>query len=166
MPAMASDDLLKRLAEILDGDGGEPLLGATRFLPLLTLDSGARCGLDREAGWVLVPDDGREPVRYAAGHAYLFHEALEWKRARFDDTVEAAARAQGLPAEAVLFSFPAVEVIRAVLAKGAPYLTRLALQWIAPTELRELRRDIKVVSVHPDMPVPTKELAERLIVPE
>ncbi|MFT3772116.1 MAG: hypothetical protein QM820_42465 [Minicystis sp.] len=139
---------------------------AERFLLLVTLDSGARCGIDREGRWVLVPEDGRAPVRWSEGEAHLFHEALEWKRARFDDAVEEAARALGLPAEDVLFSFPAIEVIRAVLAKQQPYLTRLALQWIGPTELRALRREILAVTRQDNMPVPVKELAARLVVPE
>jgi len=165
---MTAQELGAQVREILEAGGGEPLdaAGSARFLPLVTLDSGARVGLDHEARWILLPDDGRPAMRYAPEAAYLFHEALEWKRARFDDAVESAAGALGLPAEAVLFSFPAVEVIRAVLAKKAAYLTRLALQWILPTELRELRREIKEVTVTLDMPVPVKDLAGRLIVPE
>jgi hypothetical protein len=57
-------------------------------------------------------------------------------------------------------------VIRAVLAKGFPYLTRLALLWIRNTELRELRAEILVVSRSGEMPVPIRDLAERLLVPE
>ena len=157
--------LVDRLRELLDGGGGEPA-GAGRFLPLVTLDSGVRCGLDREACWVLVPDDGRPPIRYTPEAAHLFHEVLEQKRRRFDEALEEAARAQGLPAEEVLFSFPAVGVIRAVLAKQHPYLTRLALEWIGPTELRGLRAEIREVTRIPTMPAAIKDLAERLVVPE
>lgn len=162
---MADSDLVPRLREILDAGGGEPA-GAERFVPLLTLDSGARCGLDRDARWLLVPEGDRPPVRFAPATAYLFHEVMEWKRRRFDDAIERAAGAQGLPGEEVLFSFPAVEVIRAVMAKQAAYLTRLALEWIGPTELRVLRREIKEATVTPNMPVPVRDLAERLLVPE
>jgi hypothetical protein len=161
-------DLRARVQALLDGGQGDPLPGAggERFLALVTLDSGARCGLDREARWLLVPDDAGAPLRFSPADAHLFHEPLEWKRARFDDAIEEAARALGLPAEDVLFSFPAVAVIRAVLAKQVAYLTRLALSWIGPTELRELRRDILAVAKSREMPAPVKELADRLVVPE
>lgn len=163
-----SPELSARLREILDAGGGEPLdpAGAARFLPLLTLDSAARWGLDRDARWILVPEGGQPPTRFAPEAAHLFHEALERKRADFDDAVETAARAHGLPAEEVLFSFPAVEVIRAVLAREAAYLTHLALRWILPTELRALRREIHAVAVARGVPLPVRELAERLTVPE
>jgi hypothetical protein len=165
---MDLDKLRARLQELLDGGGGEPAgSGPDRFLPLVTLDSGARYGLDREARWVLVPGDDAQPVaRYAAGTAHVFHEALEWKRARFDDALEAAARDHGLPPDDVVFSFPAVEVIRTVLGRLHPYLTRLSLEWIRPTELHELRAEIRAVTRSASMPVPVKDLAERLVVPE
>jgi hypothetical protein len=165
---MTSSTLGARLAEILDGGGGEPApgLAETHILLLVTLDSGARLGLDREARWVLVFDDGRPSARFAPRDAHLFHEPIEWKRRRFDDAVEEAAGRHGLDALAVVDAFPAVEVIRAVLAKDHPYLTRLALEWLRPTELRELRAEIRKVTVTDTMPVAVKDLAERLIVPE
>jgi hypothetical protein len=153
------------LAELLDGGGGEPL-GDGRFLALVTLDSGARCGLDREARWLLVPDDGRAPVRFEVESAHLFHEVLERRRGRFDDALEAAARAHGLSPDDVVLAFPAIDVVRAVLAKQHPYLTRLALEWLGPTELRALRSEIREVTRTPNMPLAVKELAERLVVPE
>ena len=159
---MKASELGARVKEILEA-GGE---GAGRFLPLVTLDSGARCGLDPDGRWLLVPDDGRPAVVYAPAEAHLFHEVLEHKRRRFDDALEEAARAAGLPADEVLFAFPAVEVIRAVLAKEQPYLTRLALEWIGPTELRLLRAEIRAVTRALAMPLPVKQLAERLVVPE
>jgi hypothetical protein len=161
---MERTDLGARVREILEAGGGE-IAGDQRFLPLVTLDSGARYGLDVEARWLIVPAEG-PVVRYVPGVAHLFHEALEWKRDRFDEALEAGARAHGLPVDDVVFSFPAVDAVRAVLAKEHAYLTRLALQWIRPTELRELRADIKAVTTQPTMPLPVKDLAERLIVPE
>jgi hypothetical protein len=156
-----------RVQEILEGGGGELVPGASeRFLPLVTLDSGARCGLDREARWLLVPEGDRPATRCTPAAAHLFHEALERKRARFDDAIEEAARACGLPAEHVVDTFPAVFVIRAVLEKEHPYLTRLALEWIRPTELRALRAELVAVTKAASMPLPVKDLAERLIVPE
>jgi hypothetical protein len=165
--AMDVSNLGTRVQELLDGGGGEPCRGAAdRFLPLVTLESGARCGLDREARWLLVPDDGRPATRCTPDTAHLFHEALEWKRTRFDDALEAGARAHGLPADEVVFAFPTVDVIRGVLAKQHPYLTRLALEWLRPTELRALRADLREVTRTASMPLPVKDLAERLIVPE
>jgi hypothetical protein len=182
--------LATRLQEILDAGGGEPLGPGPslppRFLPLVTLDSGARCGLDRDAAWIFLPGDGRPAVRCppaTAGApaprpttgapapeppaaAHHFHEVLEWKRSRFDDSVEAAARAAALPVDEAVFSFPAVDVVRAVLAKQHAYMTRLALEWLRTTELRELRAEIVAVGRALDMPVAVKDLAERLTVPE
>jgi hypothetical protein len=164
---MDASTLGARVKEILEGGAGDVAgPGPERFLPLVTLDSGARCGLDAGGRWLIAPDDGRPIVRYAPADAHLFHEVLEQKRRRFDDAIEDAARAAGLPAEEVLFAFPAVEVIRAVLAKEHPYLTRLALEWIGPTELRLLRAEIRAVTRVTHMPLPVKELAERLVVPE
>jgi hypothetical protein len=157
--------LAVRISEVLDGGGGEPL-GEGRFLALVILESGAKCGLDREGRWLLVPDDGRAAVRFEAQSAHLFHEALEWRRARFDDALEAGARANGLPPDDVVLAFPAIDVVRAVLAKQHPYLTRLALEWVGPTELRALRTEIRDVTRTPNMPLAVKELAERLVVPE
>jgi hypothetical protein len=164
---MDTSNLSARLSSILDGGGGELTPGGVdRFLPLVTLDSGARCGLDGKARWILLPDDGRPATRAAPDTAHLFHEVLEWKRARFDDALEAAARASDLPVDEVVFGFPTVDVIRGVLAKEHPYLTRLSLEWLRPTELRALRAELRAVTLCASMPLPVKELAERLIVPE
>ena len=158
--------LAARLQEILDAGGGEPLPSGGRAFPLITLESGARCALDREGAWLLLPEDGRPAVRCAPETAHLFHEVLEQKRARFDDAVEAAARAAGLPADEAVFSFPAAAVVRAVLARQHAYLTRLALEWLRTTELRELRGEIRKVGQATDMPLAVRDLADRLVVPE
>ena len=135
--------LVARLQEILDAGGGEPLPSGGRVLPLITLDRAPAAASTAEGAWLLLPDDGRPAVRCAPETAHLFHEVLEQKRARFDDAVEAAARAAGLPADEAVFSFPAAAVVRAVLAKQHAYLTRLALEWLRTTELRDLRAEIR-----------------------
>jgi hypothetical protein len=165
---MSQPDLGAHVKAALEHGAGEELPGQAggRFLALATLDSGARCGLDEAGAWILVNDGAAEPVRFSAEGAYLFHEALEWKRARFESALEEGARALGLPEGDVVFSFPAVAVVRAVLARQAAYMTRLALEWVLPSELRELRADIVAVRKHDNMPAPVKQLAERLIVPE
>jgi hypothetical protein len=160
---MSEIDLGAQVRAILEAGGGEAV-GERRVLPLVTLDSGARFALDGDLKWLLLPESG-PPIPWSPENAYLMHEPLEWKRARFDDTIEDAARALGLPALEVVFTFPAVEIVRAVMAKGAAYLTRLALEWIRPSELRELRKDILAVVTMPNIPVPVREFAQRLVVP-
>jgi hypothetical protein len=162
---MTSTTLAEPLAEAFEKGRGE-VAGTELFLPIVTLESGARCGLDREGHWLLVPGDGRAPVRFDEVSAPAFQEAIEKPRARFDEAVETAARALGLPAEEVLWSFPAVELVRAVLAKEHAYLTRLALEWIGPTELRPLRPAIVAVTKVATLPVSVRDLAKRLIVNE
>lgn len=157
-------NLRDRVRELLEAGGGEPLEGG-RFLPLVTLESGARVGLDSAAAWVFAPDGGAAQV-FAPDRAQVFFEVLESKRDDFDADIEAAARAAGLPAEEVVFSFPATEVVRAVLAKGLPTMTRLALSWLRLTEVRALRTEIVAVSRDPTMPAAIRDLAERLTVPE
>lgn len=164
---MSQPDLGPHVKAALERGAGEDLPGAKgRILVLATLDSGARCGLDEAGAWILVNEGAAEPVRFSTDGAYLFHEALEWKRSRFEAAIEEGARALGLPESDVVFSFPAVDVVRAVLAKQAAYMTRLALEWLLPSELRELRADIAAVRKQDNMPAPVKQLAERLIVPE
>ncbi|XXX81888.1 hypothetical protein WMF30_24310 [Sorangium sp. So ce134] len=160
-----SANLKDLVRELLDAGGGEPLEGG-RFLPLVTLESGARVGLDGAGTWVFAPEDGGAAQAFAPERGRVFFEVLESKRDDFDASIEAAARAAGLPAEEVAFSFPAVDVVRAVLARGLPSMTRLALAWIRLTEVRALRADIAAVSRDPTMPVPIRDLAERLTVPE
>ncbi|WP_233561339.1 hypothetical protein [Sorangium cellulosum] len=152
--------------ELLEGGGGEPSEGG-RFLPLVTLESGARIGLDSAAAWVFAPEGGGPAQAFApdSGGPIVF-EVLESKRDDFDASIEEAARAAGLPPEEVAFSFPAADVVRAVLARGLPSMTRLALSWLRLTEARALRAEIMAVSRDPTMPVPLRDLAERLTVPE
>ncbi len=151
--------------EALDGGRGEKI-GSSRFLPLVTFESGTRLGIDEELRWIALPPDGRPPFVYGPGTEHVICEAIEVKRDVFDAELEEGARAVGLPADDALFAFPTVGLVRAVLAKDSPYLTRLALLWLRPTELRELRDDILRVSRQPNLPVPLKELAQRLVVPE
>lgn len=157
--------LKDRLREVFEGGGGEEALG-TRFLPLVTLDSETRLGLDPELRWVGVPTDGRPPFRCEPGSEHAFHEVLETKRRAFEDQLEEGARAHGLPADEVVLAFPAVAVMRGVIAKGLDYTTRLALLWALPSELRELREDLVRLASARTTSAPIKELASRLIVPE
>jgi hypothetical protein len=148
---------------ILEQGKGEAA-GTARFLPLVTLDSNARVGIDERGQWVLVLEDG-EVRTYTPGDEHLFHEVLEWKRARFDEALEEGARSQGLPPDAVSLGFPATGIVRAVLSRNLHYLMRLGLLWLHPTELREMRDDIARVSEERGTPTPIKDLARRLLVP-
>jgi hypothetical protein len=159
---MALGDEVGRL--LAEGRGDER--AGVRFLPLVTLESESRFGLDAAAIWVAVPPDERPPFSCAPGDEHLLAEALEWKREKFDAALEEGARAQGLAPEDVVFAFPALELVRSVLATRSPYLTRLALLWLRPTELRALRVEILRVAADRELPAPVKDLAERLVVPE
>lgn len=169
--AEITSELLERMRAILDGGGGEAF-GDARFVPLVTLESEARCGLELRLEtkarlvWVSAPSDGRPLVRAEPGQEHLLYEVLETKRDDFEDRLAEGALAAGLPAEATVLAFPAIAVVRAVLAKEHAYLSRLALQWLLPSELRELRVDILRVIAARDMPTPVKDLAKRLVVPE
>jgi hypothetical protein len=152
-----------RIAEIFAKGGGE---GEPRFLPLVTLDSEARCGLDAELRWVVAAAEGGAVVVIGKDNVHLLHEVLEWKRDRFDDALAEAARALELPEDDLVFAFPVIDLVRAVLDKRVSYLTRLALAWLRPTELRPLRTELLFVSKDSFMPAPVRGLAERLVVPE
>lgn len=153
-----------RLRALVEEGKGE-VLGQTRFFTLVTLDSGARIGLDEAAQFILVREDGASIVPFSLAEAYVFHEVVESRRNAFDDALEDGARALGLPALDVALAFPAIDIVRAVLAKNVHYTTRLALSWLRPSELRDMRDDIKRIIEDRYTPPPIRDLAERLLVP-
>jgi hypothetical protein len=157
--------LAERVREILEAGGGDERAGI-RFLPMVTLESETRFGLDASLGWVAVPPDDRPPFPCGAGTEHVLAEALEWKRDLFDAALEEAAGRHGLDPLEVQLAFPVAELVRGVLATRSPYLTRLALMWLRPTELRPLRTAISRVANDPELPAPVKDLAARLVVPE
>jgi hypothetical protein len=156
--------LREALGPVFEGGAGEPLLGS-KFLALITLDSDTRVGLDPEARWVVAPGDGREPFRCEPGDEHALYEVLETKRNEFEKRLAEGARGHGLSEDDVVLAFPAVEVVRAVLLKHMAYTSRLALLWLIPSELRELRGDIERVIKAKETPVSIRELASRLLVP-
>jgi len=140
--------------------------GEHHFLTLLSLEA-ARYGVVQFAqaadlGWALVKDG--ELVAFRAGTEKHFIELLEHPRSDIEAELERSVRTHGLPAE-VAWSFPAIDLVRAMIATGSPHFTRVALAWLLPTELRELRSEIQRVADDPSMLVPVRELARRLIVP-
>lgn len=145
-------------------------IGPRSFVAILTLDSGTRLGLSiadgdaAEAAWAVV--EGDTLTEFAPEAAIKFLEPLETPRAELDERLERSAADLGLPAEAVLFSFPVVPLVRAMLEKNRPHFARLSLMWLLPSELRELRKEIAEL-VHNDLlPRQLRDLAERLVVPE
>ncbi|MDI1479048.1 hypothetical protein [Polyangium sp. y55x31] len=142
---------------------GEPF-GGRIFLPLVTLDSGARVGVDGDGTFVLASAEGDVISPYSTEDAHVFHEVLEWKRDAFDDKLEEAGRALGLPELSASLAFPASGVVRAVLAKNMHYTTRLALSWLRPSELRQVQDDIRRVAEDKQLPTTLRDFARRLLV--
>ena len=155
--------LAERIAEIFARGEGQ---GEPPFLPLVTLDSEARYGLDAELRWILAGPEGAAPIVISKTNIHLLHEALEWKRSRFDDAVAESARALGLPEDEIVDSFPVFDLVRALFERRVVFLTRLSLSWLRTSELREVRAEILLVSKDPLMPAPVRDLATRLVVPE
>lgn len=154
--------LRARITEVLaQAEGAD----APRFLSLVTLESGARYGLDADLRWVLAAAETGAVVTLDKDSVHLLHEAIEWKRDVFDDALADGARAHALPVDEVVDAFPVADLLRAVLDKRISYLTRLALAWLRPSELRALRAEILAVSKDSFMPAPVRGLAERLVVP-
>lgn len=155
--------LTEKIAEIFARGEGQ---GEPPFLPLVTLDSDARYGLDAQLRWILAGPDGAAPVVIDKGNVHLLHEALEWKRSRFDDAVADSARALGLPEDEIVDSFPVFDLVRALFERRVVFLTRISLEWLRNSELREVRAEILAVSKDPKMPGPIRDLAARRVVPE
>lgn len=163
MDETRKERLREAVGKVFEAGAGEDLLGS-RFLPLITLDSETRVGLDPELRWVVAPADGRQPFRCEPGGEDALYEVVESKRNEFEERLAEGARGYGLPGEEVVLAFPAVEVVRAVLLKHMAYTTRLALLWLIPSERRELYDDIAKVSKAKETPASLKELAARLLV--
>lgn len=157
------ESIRRRLEEIAaSGDAG----GAPEWVPLGELPSGARFGLSTAGQWVLVPgDEDRLPRPFDGPERGRFFECIEIPRSDFDQQLTAAAAELGLPAEWLVASFPAVELVRDVLALRTPYYLRLGLLWLLPSEMRELRDPIEAVARDGNLPQPVRALARRVTVP-
>src|SRR5687768_14832820 len=116
------EKLAALLREALDAGKGEAI-GESRFLPLVTMESGTRLGVDSHLRWIALPADGRAPFIYGPGTEHVICEAIENKRDWFETQLEAGARAVGLPPDDVVFDFPTIGLVRSILEKGSPYLT-------------------------------------------
>lgn len=150
-----------RIHELVASDAGETVFSA-RFFPLVELDSGARIGLDAQARFAIVMPDALYVFTPDDGH--MFHEVLEWNRNKFEDALEAGAKVHGLPALEVSWSFPATGIVRAVLVKNMHYTTRLAFQWLRPSELRDVQVEIRKIAEDRATPTALRDFALRLLV--
>lgn len=152
-----------RILELVEAGAGEPIF-STRFFPLVELDSGSRVGLDAEGRFAITHPDALWV--FATEHGHMFHEVLEWPRNKFDDALEQGAKLHGLPALEVSLSFPAAEIVRAVLIKNMHYTTRLALQWLRPSEIRDVQVEIRRITEDRKTPTVLRDFAARLLIRE
>jgi hypothetical protein len=143
--------------------GKAEAFGATKQLILLQLESGARLGLDAEARFTLTAEGG-EPKVLDATTARDFHELVEQSRDAFDTALEARAKELGLTPNDLVCAFPAPLIVRAILDRDFPYLSRLALLWVIPSERRELADVIARAARSERLPPSIREIAERLLV--
>ena len=121
--------LQDRLAELLAAGQGERV-GSETYLPILGLESDTRYGLCSDGSWVAHRPNAATLVRLAEGTEPHFCEAVECKRATFEELLAAGAKTLGLDPEALTFSFPSVAVVRALLHRQSVHFTRLALLWL------------------------------------
>ena len=155
----ATQQVFERLVEA----GEAVAVGELSFVSVLELASGARYGLLAGPRWAVL--EGERLIPFAPGDEKAFVEALEYPRREFDDLLEAGARARGFDGEAVMFTFPALELVQAMLVSGSPHFTRVALHWMRPTEIRAARAQLVAVTQNQLMAQAVRQLAERLIVP-
>jgi hypothetical protein len=155
----AAREVFEQLVE----DGVAETLGDEQFVSVLKLVSGARYGVVAGLRWAVV--DGERFTLFGAGNEKAFVEALEYVRADFDDQLEAGAAARGFDGMALMFAFPAIELVQAMLLSGSPHFSRLALAWLRPTEIRAVRDELIAVTKDTLLPKAVRELATRLVVP-
>lgn len=160
------DERIRSRLEALAETGATEAVEGRAFVSLAALDSGARCGLylhDEGAGWAMEKGGILAPFGSEKG-TRAFVEVIEGPRAEFEAALDRAARDLGFEGDPLSFAFPAVELVRAVLAARTGFLCRLALLWLLPTELRELRDDIVGVAEDTSLPTELRDLARRLVV--
>jgi hypothetical protein len=160
-----NDKVSERIVEILLAGGGEKVKDET-YVPLVVLESGTKYGLNDKGEWMVQFAGKGDLERFGPGTEPKFCEAVEQKRDEFEQILADKAKALGLDPDAIVLSFPSVEIVRDLLHRGSILFTRLALLFLIPSELRELRPDIRAVSANRGMPRPIRDLADHLTVPE
>jgi hypothetical protein len=138
------------------------------FVALLDFESGPRYGLLATADgtgdhgrWARA--SGGKITPFGPGEAPSFVELLEHPRRDVETLIEKRAAALGLPALATAWSLPATDLVRAMLAGPSQHFARLAMEWLLPTELRELSAELRACSENRDFPEPVRALAAHLI---
>ena len=154
-----------RVIEILLAGGGEKVKDLS-YVPLVVLESGTKYGLNEKGEWVAHRTGTTDLMTFGPGTEPQFCEAVEQKRGDFDQMLSDRAQALGFDPDATVLSFPSVEFVRDLLHRQSILFTRLALLFLLPSELRELRADIREVSANQGMPRPIRDLANHLTVPE
>jgi hypothetical protein len=109
--------------------------------------------------------EGERLSLFEPGRESLFVEVLEVPRAEFDERLERGGSERGFDGEEVLYSFPVLELVEAMLRSPSPHFRRISLMWLLPTELRALREAIEAVAQDRSMPASLRELAQRMVVP-
>ncbi|MBW2454767.1 MAG: hypothetical protein JRI68_09660 [Deltaproteobacteria bacterium] len=158
-----SDDVRQRFDAIVEAGEAERVKDRD-FVSIFTLDSELRYGLLDDLSWAMA--DGDQLIPFQSGAETAFIEVLEHPRSAIDERLEQGAAARGFPGEEVLFSFPAADIVRAVLAGSSQHFCRAALTWVLPTELRDLRDVIVAVAEGSKWPVALRQMAQRLVVRE
>ncbi len=158
-----SDALRERFDAIVEAGDSEGVQDR-HFVAIFTLDSGLRYGLVDDLSWALV--DGDRLTVFQNGTETAFVEVLEHRRQQFDERLEQGAAACGFPAEEVLFSFPAMEIVRVMVEGASQHFCRLAMLWVKPSELRPLRSVLLGAAENSGWPAALRDLARRLVVHE
>jgi len=166
MLALMGDVVSEVLSARIDA-GGVEQIGDHPFVELVTLESEARYGLSvgssGEARWAQV--NGDRLISFAPETARFFVEVLEHERSAFDDLIMGGAEGAGLPGTETLLSFPAVELVSAIVETRSAHFVRLGLLWLLPSELRLLREEIVAICQDSGLPQTLRDLAGRLVVP-
>ena len=141
-------------------------LGKDRMAVLLDLASGAQFGLLLQAEQLCwARRHGNETVVFSESSAKQFVEWLEQDRRELEDLVEKRAQQLELPGLETVLSLPVFELARVLLKGPSPYFVYQMMRWLQPTDLRELRVELKAVADNAEWPVPIRELASHLVVP-
>ncbi len=145
-------------------EGRAQQLAGVAFLPLIELPSTMAYGLTEGPRWAR--RHGEQMIVFSEQAAVSFVEALEQPRRDFEATLEKNAAAHGLPGPETAWSFPAQQLISAMLRSETAHFVQLGLRWILPTELRPLRPLIHAVAERSDLSQSLRDLAVHLRVPE
>lgn len=164
MLSLMSDEVREAVASKVEAEEVEHV-GADVFIPIFSLESGTRFGLDEHGGWAMVEAGAQQLIQFQTGKEMYFLELLEHARDAVEVQIGEGAAKQGLPSDGVTWSLPAIELVRVVCQLRKPHFCRLALLWLLPSELRELRDELAALSEDHKLPQALRDLASRLAGP-